>query len=76
MADTIVTSMRFKNDQYSMVKEAADFQGLSVTAYMRQAILERVEDEEDYRDGIARLKESDGVIIESDDVEKMLGLDE
>ncbi|WEV36575.1 DUF6290 family protein [Lactobacillus sp. ESL0677] len=43
-----VTSIRFPENVYNKIKEAADFSGLNVTAYMRDAIIEKIEDQEDY----------------------------
>lgn len=74
MADTTVTSLRFKDDQYKQVKEMADFHGVSVTMYMRQAVLERMEDEEDYHDAMANLTASHGETVSSAEIRKNLGL--
>lgn len=75
MADTKVTSLRFKNDQYNKVKGLAAFHGVSVTMYMREAVIERMEDEEDYNDAIANLKASHGETVSSNDIRKNLGID-
>ncbi|WP_155286808.1 type II toxin-antitoxin system RelB family antitoxin [Lacticaseibacillus zhaodongensis] len=74
MADTTVTSLRFKNDQYNKVKELAAFNGVSVTTYMRQAVIERMEDEEDYRDAQANLKASAGETVSRAEIMKRLGM--
>jgi predicted DNA-binding protein len=75
MADTKVTSLRFRNDQYNKVKDLAAFHGVSVTMYMRDAVIERMEDEEDYNDAIANLKASHGKTVSSNDIRKSLGID-
>jgi len=75
MAETTVTSLRFKDDQYKKVKEMADFHGVSVTMYMREAVLERMEDEEDYHDAMANLNASHGKTVSSDAIRQRLGLD-
>lgn len=74
MAESTVTLLRFKNDQYKKVKEMADFHGVSVTTYMREAVLERMEDEEDYHDAMANLWASHGETVSSDEIRKNLGL--
>ncbi|MDE3283803.1 DUF6290 family protein [Lacticaseibacillus parahuelsenbergensis] len=74
MTATTVTSLRFKDDQYKKVKELADFHGVSVTKYMREAVLERMEDEEDYNDAMANLKASHGETVSSAEIRKRLGL--
>lgn len=74
MTDTTVTSLRFKDDQYKQVKEMADFHGISVTMYMREAVLERMEDEEDYNDAMANLTTSHGETVSSTEIRKNLGL--
>ncbi|MFD1465362.1 DUF6290 family protein [Lapidilactobacillus mulanensis] len=52
-----VTSLRFKDEQYDEIKETAAFYGVSVTTFMRQTILDRMEDEQDYRDAVASVDE-------------------
>ncbi|QVI34666.1 hypothetical protein BVJ53_01895 [Lacticaseibacillus chiayiensis] len=74
MADTTVTYLRFNNDQYKKIKELADFHGVSVTKYMREAILERLEDEEDYNDAMANLSSSHGETVSSAEIRTRLAL--
>lgn len=74
MTDTTVTSLRFKNDQYNKIKAQADFNGVSVTAYIRQAVLEHVEDETDYQDAAANLKASHGKTVSRAEVMARLGM--
>jgi len=47
---TTITSVRLEDAQYQAVKEFAKFSGVSVSAMMRQIIVERLDDEADYRD--------------------------
>lgn len=75
LADTTVTSLRFKNDQYDKVKRLAEFNGVSVTMYMRQAVLDRMEDEEDYKDAQANLAASHGETVSRSEILKRLGMD-
>ena len=74
MTDTTVTSLRFNKDQYRKVKELADFNGVSVTTYMRQAVLEHAEDETDYQDAAANLKASHGETVSRTEMMTRLGM--
>ena len=76
MADnTTVTSLRFKNEQYEQLKILASFEGISVTTYMRRAVLDRMEDEADYKDAQANRAESQGATTSRAEVMKRLGMD-
>ncbi|RXT57829.1 hypothetical protein CHT97_10075 [Lacticaseibacillus chiayiensis] len=50
--------------------ELADFHA----KYMREAVLERMEDEDDYNDAMANLKASHGETVSSAEIHKRLGL--
>jgi predicted DNA-binding protein len=69
-----VTSLRFTDEQYQAVKELVDFYGVSVTTLMRETILERIENENDYNDGIANLKASHGKTVSREKIIKHLGM--
>lgn len=58
----VVTSIRFPDETYKKVKEMADFSGVKVTTFMREAILEKIEDQEDYEDCVAEDKEMTGTV--------------
>lgn len=51
------TTVRMPEEDYRKVKAMAAFEGMSVSEFMRQAILEQVEDKLDYEAGIDVLKE-------------------
>lgn len=70
-----VTSIRFKDDQYQAIKALADFYGESVATFMRQTILERLEDEADYRDAASNLEESHGETVSREEIMHRLGLE-
>ncbi|KRK13103.1 hypothetical protein FD51_GL001294 [Lacticaseibacillus zeae DSM 20178 = KCTC 3804] len=74
MTDTTVISLQFKDDQYKKVKELADSHGVSVTQYMRDAVLKRVADEEDYAAAMANLNASHGKTVYRTEIRKRLGL--
>ncbi|WP_125589225.1 type II toxin-antitoxin system RelB family antitoxin [Companilactobacillus jidongensis] len=69
-----VTSLRFKDDQYKQVKNLAKFYGISVTEFMRQTVLEKVNDENDYQDAMKNLKESHGETVNRTEILKRLNL--
>ncbi|MGX6429760.1 type II toxin-antitoxin system RelB family antitoxin [Levilactobacillus yonginensis] len=70
-----VTSLRFKDDQYKQVKELAEFYGEPVTTFMRKTILERLEDESDYRDAARNLEASHGEKVSREEIKHRLGLE-
>ena len=65
-----VTSLRFKDEQYDEIKETAAFYGVSVTTFMRQTILDRMEDEQDYRDAVDSVDASDNQTVSRDEMLK------
>lgn len=69
-----VTSLRFKDDQYKQVKDLAKFYGISVTEFMRQTILEKINDENDYQDAMENLKKSHGETVKRTEILKRLNL--
>ncbi|MCI1284357.1 MAG: DUF6290 family protein [Lacticaseibacillus songhuajiangensis] len=75
MADTTVTSLRLKTSQYKLVKELADFHGVTVTTFMRNTILERLEDENDYKDAVESVKSSDGKVVTREEIMSELGME-
>lgn len=54
---TTVT-IRFPDNVYQKVKEMADFEGENVSTYMRNAITEKVEDQQDYQEAIKILEKT------------------
>lgn len=74
MAETVVTSLRLKKDHYQQVKKMADCHGISVAKYMREAVLERLEDEADYHDAMTNLNASHGETVSRDEIRQCLGM--
>jgi len=70
-----VTSLRFKDDQYREVKALADFYGESVTTFMRQTILERLEDEADYQDAVINLGDRHDAVVSREEIRHRLALE-
>ncbi|HJA73818.1 MAG TPA: hypothetical protein H9783_06250 [Candidatus Limosilactobacillus faecipullorum] len=69
------TTIRFDNDVLTMIHKQADLDGISATEFMREAILEKLEDTLDYQDAVRNLRASNGETVSRDDVKKQLGLD-
>lgn len=65
-------SIRFNDRQYKEIKAMADFEGQTITSYMRNAILEKIEDEQDYKDAVRAKNESDGRTYSEKEVMKEL----
>lgn len=74
MAEMIKTSLRLTQAQYDLLRQLAASEGISAAAYMRRAVLERMEDEADYKDAQANRAESKGAIISRADIMKQLGM--
>lgn len=69
-------SIRFNDNQYRKIKDLASFEGESITSYMRNAVLEKIEDEEDYADAVQAMNEDNGKTYTAQEVKEMLGLNE
>lgn len=69
------TTIRFDNDVLTMIHRQADLDGISATEFMREAILEKLEDTLDYQDAVRNLRASNSETVSRDDVKKQLGLD-
>lgn len=74
MSEYKVTSLRFDKEQYHEVHELAAFYGVSVTRFMREAVLEKVEDDKDYNEAIERLRDKDKTIVSRAEILNELGL--
>lgn len=68
------TSIRFPQNQYEQIQKLASLYGETVTNFMRQTILERLEDEMDYRDAIANKKASNGEVVSREEIMKRLDM--
>ena len=67
-------TMRFDDDIYSQIKELAEFHGLTPTTFMKNAILEQLEDELDYQEGIKALSEINGKTVSREKMMERLGM--
>ncbi|GMA08022.1 hypothetical protein GCM10025886_11730 [Tetragenococcus halophilus subsp. flandriensis] len=70
----VVTSLFFKDEQYREIKELAKFEEVSVATFMRQTILEQLQDENDYYEAAQNLKESNGETVTSDEIKRRLNI--
>lgn len=66
------TTIRMPEDKYKEVQHLASFEGLSVSAFMRKAILEQVEDVQDYADGMKILEEKNGRVSREEVLKEVL----
>ncbi|MFD2829692.1 type II toxin-antitoxin system RelB family antitoxin [Corticicoccus populi] len=51
------TTIRIPQEDYKKVESLAAFEGVSVSEFMRKAVMEQVEDTLDYEEGISILSE-------------------
>ncbi|QGV04197.1 type II toxin-antitoxin system RelB family antitoxin [Lactobacillus acetotolerans] len=68
------TTIRFDEDVLKMIHKQADLDGQSSTEFMRNAVLEKLEDSLDYQDAVKNIRESRGQTVSRNDVKKQLGL--
>lgn len=66
------TTIRMPEDKYKEVQKLASFEGLSVSAFMRKAVLEQVEDVQDYADGMKILEEENERVSREDVLKEVL----
>lgn len=68
------TTIRFDNDILDIIHKQAELEGQNSTQFMRNAILEKLEDSLDYQDAIKNIQASSGETISREDVKKDLGI--
>lgn len=69
-------SLRLNNEDSALIKKYAELNHLTVSELVRQAVLERIEDEYDlksYKEAMAAFRE-DPITYSLDEVERELGL--
>lgn len=52
----VVTTVRFQEDVYKEAKELASFNGENITTFIRKAVEEKIENEQDYEDCVNAVK--------------------
>lgn len=65
------TAIRFDPEEKSWIQSFADFHGKSFSEVVREAILEKIEDEADLRAYNEALATDDGVSYTMDEIDKM-----
>lgn len=68
------TTIRFDEDVLNLIHRQANLDGQTSTEFMRNAVLEKLEDSLDYQDAVKNIHESHGQTVSRDDVKKQLGL--
>lgn len=68
------TTIRFDEDVLNLIHRQANLDGQTSTEFMRNAVLEKLEDSLDYQDAVKNIRESLGQTVSRDDVKKQLGL--
>lgn len=69
------TTIRFDEKVMNMLRNEAQLEGTTVTNYMRQAILEKLQDSLDYRAAVENIIASNGETLSRKQVLKDLGMD-
>lgn len=70
----VSTTIRFDENILAMIHKQADREGISATDFMRNAILEKLEDTLDYQDAIQNLRKSKGKTVSRKRVKEKLNL--
>lgn len=74
MANIKSTTILFDNDVLKLIHKQANLDGQSTTEYMRNVVLEKLEDSLDYQDADENIRTSDGNTISRKNVKKQLDL--
>lgn len=64
--------IKLTEEQFEQIKRLANLEDEPVTAYIKNIILEKVEDEQDYKDAIQARKEINGKVYSEREVMKEL----
>ena len=67
------TTIRFDEDVLNLIHKQANLDGQTSTEFMRNAVLEKLEDSLDYQDAIKNIHSSHVETVSRDDVKKQLG---
>lgn len=68
------TTIRFDTEVLNLIHKEAALNGQTATEFMRNAILEKLEDSLDYQEAAKNLMESNGRTLSREDVIHNLGL--
>jgi len=67
---TINTSIRMSEALFGRAKEEAKFNGVSLNAFIVELLAEKIQDQEDYHDAMAVLKENNKSLSREEMLEK------
>ena len=73
ISTTKSTTIRFDSEVLNLIHKEAALNGQTGTEFMRNAVLEKLEDSLDYRDAAKNLKESGGRSLSREEVIRNLG---
>lgn len=73
ISTTKSTTIRFDSEVLNLIHKEAALNGQTGTEFMRNAVLEKLEDSLDYRDAAKKLKESGGRSLSREEVIRNLG---
>lgn len=68
------TTIRFNKDVLELIHKQADLDGQTATEFMRNAVLEKLEDNLDYQEAVENIRNSNGQTVSRENVKKQLGL--
>lgn len=68
------TTIRFDTSILDIIHKQAELDGQNPTQFMRDAILEKLEDSLDYQDAIENIKASNGETVSREEVMNDLGI--
>lgn len=74
MANIKSTTIRFDNDVLELIHKQANLDGQTTTEYMRNAVLEKLEDSLDYQDAVDNIRALNGRTVSRKNAKKQLGL--
>lgn len=70
---TKLITIRFDKDVLKLIRKQADLDGQTPAEFMRNAVLEKLEDSLDYQDAIKNIHESNGQTVSREGIKKQLG---
>lgn len=66
-------TVRISDSDYNDMKELADFHGMSLADFMRETLVERVRDENDYQEATAILSQNNRRVSREEVLKRVLG---
>ena len=67
-------TMRLDDDEAAVVRRYAEFSGVTISDFMRTAVMEKIEDQQDLAALTQALEEDDGTRVSHEEVLSELGL--